>query len=443
MTESKAPRNRRARTAQLIISGVTAILLVAIGGIVLVGWPSDADGASADIPSGSSDAWVPTADLEVDESRPAWLEALSAGLEDGDRAKFLSMSSGQGAEALARWWDGTERIGRTLSFADSYDTMDSYEAEKPPSYLMLGGQLRFASHPDRGSGTEDAGLQLTQNFAYELVLDGAGEDAKISGLTPKNSPMPWDDGEIYAVERDHVTVYGMADERALVDANADVAEEAAVLAFDTLERIGGEAPIDGFVVAFTDREDRFDRWFGEDIEMNAAGFAGSTLRPNEYTDSLPPSVATGTRSSGSLVALGPASTSNREQVLVHEFAHVIQESAVPYELMLPQSAAPTEGFARYFENAAGVGDPYFADPAVRASILSRGESAMSDELLVSADANAAYAVAGSFYQFVEDSGGSAWQLALDRDGGFSMDLRAKLQDDAFGEAEWQAWAAAQ
>lgn len=438
----RKPRNRRARTAQLIIAGATAVLLVLFGGIAAMNWPAEADGAAADLPAGFGGEWLASSDHEFSNSRPAWEQTLNDALESGDREQFLSVASGQGAEALARWWDGTEQVGRSVAFAQWYDTMESVSADKPPSYLMLGGQLSFAAQPARGSGSEDAGLRLTQNFPYEVTLDGEGDDAKIVGLTPKHRPMPWDDGEIYVAKRDHVVVYGLADEKALIDANADLTEEAAVLTFETLKKMGGEAPVDGFVVAYTDREDRFLRWFGDDLEMDVAGYAAPTLRPIDSSD-LPPTVASGDETSGSLVAVGPRSASSRMRVLVHEFAHVIQENAVPQNLMLPSNDAPIEGFARYFEIAAGVSDGYFDDPEVQARIAAEGERAMSDERLDAADARIAYNVAGSFYQFVADSGGSPWQLALDRDNGLTMGLRAKLQNDAFGEAEWQAWAASQ
>lgn len=440
--DGRRPKNRRARIAQLIIAGATALLLAAFGGVAAMTWPGAANGAAGDLPSGSGEEWMQAADIDLSVERPAWVNTLNAALESGDREQFLSVASGQGAEALGRWWDGTERIGRTLSFAQAYDYMDTYEPGKPPSYLMLGAQLSFAAQPARGSGSEDAGLQLTQNFPYELTLDGEGDDAKITGLTPKDSPQPWDEGEIHVAKRDHVVVYGLADERAFVEANADLAEEAAVLTFETLEKIGGEAPIEGFVVAFTEREDRFMRWFGHDVEMGApSGFAAPTARPRDQDD-VPPTVAVGDRSAGSIVALGPGSASNPQRVLVHEFAHVIQDSAVPIDSMFPLPRSSVEGFARYFELEAGVLErPFFQNPEVQARIAAEGESAMSNERLLAEDAHIAYNVAGSFYQFVADSGGSPWQLALDRDNALTMGLRAKLQNEAFGEAEWQAWAA--
>ena len=440
----RRPSNRRAGVAQLIIAGVTAVLLAIMGTVAWVTWPSAADGAAADLPDDGLGQWRPLADIESESLQLEWSKTLNEALAAGDREQFLSVATGQGAEALARWWDGTEQLGRTISFAQSFDDIDTMDEGEDPAFLMLGGQLSFASHPVRGSGSEDAGLQLTQNFTYKLTLEGTGDDAVISGLEPNGSPKPWDDGELYVVEREHVVLYGMHDERALVDANADLAESSAKLAFETLETIGGEAPIDGFVVAITDDDARFQRWFGADLEMDVAGFAGATERPrNSAFGDLPPDVATGSRSSGSLVAMGPKSASQRESTFVHEFAHVLHEAAVPYELSMPSSSAPTEGFAVYFEHVAGLEESYFARPEVGSAIAAEGEGAITDERLQSEDAWIAYAASGSFYQYVADAGGSPWQLALDRDRGFSMALRAKLQNEAFSEAGWQEWAASQ
>ena len=434
-------RNKKPMTAKLIIAGATLALIAVIGGATALTWPATpAEGEFAELPNGYNDAMTAN-EFGEQVTGAAWAVDISNAMQNDDREAFLAHSSGAAREKMAKWWDNTKAIGWDLGYAVHAPTDDG------PSQLLLGVELAFSSHPVRGSGSPDAGLILTQNFPYTLTTDGEGDDLVITDWEPL-LPMPWDDGDIYVAKRDHVVLYGLESEKALVDANIETAEEAAVLALDTLERIGGQAPIDGFVSAITDSDDNFDGWLGRDEldwTMDVAGFAASTQRPSFVIDNVvPPGVATGFESSGSLVVMGPLSADSRLGVFVHEFAHVMHESAVPYSMSAGVlSPAPVEGFARYFEVAAGVTDGYFNNPSVSQLISGEGESAMTEEALRNKDAHLAYDVAGSFYQYVEDSGGSAWQLALDRDNGLTMGQRAKEQNQEFSEAGWQAWAAAQ
>src|SRR5699024_846435 len=136
---------------------------------------------------------------------------------------------------------------------------------------------------------------LTQGFPYDVETQGKGMDLQIISLTPIYE-MPWDQGELHVAKREHVVLYGLQDEAALIDATADEAERGAAIALEAIERLSGETYAEGFVSAITDDEDRFLEWrWTEGIE--AAGFAHPTNRPFE-SDYLPIDVATGEESSG-------------------------------------------------------------------------------------------------------------------------------------------------
>lgn len=430
-------RNTKARVAKIIIAGATALALAGIGGATALLLPNTPEGEFAELPTEYMYDSLPAADTGLGSLAWAWEAGISEAMQAGDKEAFLAYSSGAAKEKMSRWWDSTKAIGWDVGFATAGI------GENDQHVLTLGVQLAFSSHPIRGSGSPDSGLMLTQNFPYSLTVEGDDDDLTITDWEPL-FPMPWDFGDIYVAKRDHVVLYGLANEAALVDANIDLAEQSAELTLSTLANIGGTSPVDGFVAVITDDEQGFNTWLGKDEldwTMDVAGFARSTQRPDYPSDTIPAGVATGSTSSGSLVAMGPSSADQRQSTFVHEFAHVLHEAAVPYDYWGYQEPAPAEGFARYFENAAGVGRDYFEFQEVGQAIAANGEYAMSEEALRNQDAWIAYAAAGSFYQYVADSGGSAWQLALDRDNGFSMSQRARLQSTDFSEAGWQAWAA--
>lgn len=437
--QQEKQKNKKALVAKIVIAGATALALAAIGGATALAWPDTPEGHFAEIPFDYGNSTQTAADYDSQSYAAQWEADISEAMQNDDKEAFLSYASGAAKEKMSHWWDSTKAIGWDLGFASGADAGDG------TAQLSLGVQLAFSSHPIRGSGSPDAGLALTQNFPYALTVEGEGDDLTITDWTPE-FPMPWDYGDIYVAKRDHVVLYGLAGEQALVDANVDLAEESAQLALATLEQIGGSAPVDGFVAAITDDAEGFNTWLGRselDWTMDVAGFARSTQRPAYASETIPPGVATGSASSGSLVAMGPGSADQRKDTFVHEFAHVIHESAVPYDYFGYQDPAPSEGFARYFENAAGVGRGYFVYPQVKQSIADLGEGAMTEQALRNEEAWIAYDAAGSFYQYVADSGGSAWQLALNRDNGFTMSLRAKEQNPEFSTEGWQAWVAAQ
>lgn len=184
------------------------------------------------------------------------------------------------------------------------------------------------------------------------------------------------------------------------------------------------------------------RWLGSGYDaLDVAGFARPTTRP-EFTwgtNAVPPNVATGSETSGSLVSLGRKSAPIREAAFVHEFAHVLQETAAPLSVRGDWVTAGTEGSARYIEIAAGVADTYFTDSRVKERINSFGTDAFSNDRLREKEAWLAYEAAGSYYQFVADTGGSSWQLALDRGHGVTLPLRAEQQGAQFSAENWRKW----
>ena len=434
--ESSPAPVKSQRKVQFLIAGITVATLLLVGGIAFLGGSKIPLAEAADIPTGIVDPWSRESDANAEEFASEWVREMNEALQAHDREAFLKNAEGEGRAALERWWDGTTAIGWEYAYAYQVG-IDG---------LVLGSKLGFASHPLRFSGSPDAGLDLTQQFRYDMVLDSEdADDATIVSLTPQHS-MPWDEGEIHVVKRDHVIVYGRADERDLIDRNADTAEEAAIIAFQTLENIGGTAPTSGFNMMITDSEDRFNGWMNnafEDSEMHPAAVAQSTMRPAYPEPFMPESTATGPYSSGSWILMGPASASNVQAVMVHEMAHVLHEAALPYPDGAFYQANYVEGFASYFTSAAGVTPPPLEYRNGYEKALTLGYSATTNEELTGADAGKSYGVAGSMYQYVAENGGSAWELAMARDNSFMLEFAMRAQDKSFTEENWRAWVATQ
>lgn len=434
-SQQASSRGKRPRRAQLIIASITVGLLLLVAGNTALSWSSAPTGASADIPTDWSSDWLDGQDRSLNSFTVAWEKDMNEALQSGDKDLFLANAEGNAKEMLGFWWDGTREIGWDYAFAGYGRDFDGIE------YLDLGMKLGFAAQPVRSSGSPDAGLDLTQMFVYELTLEGEGDDAILTDLVPRQ-PMPWDEGPIYVQKRDQVVLFAAEDERALVDATIDIAQEAAADTFALIEQIGGEAPTEGFTAAITDDQAMFDRWPGSHEglqEMEIAGFAASTSRPGQRTEFMPPEIATGSYSSGTWVGMGPKSADRRKAVFVHEFAHAVHESALPYDYYAYLDLGPVEGFAQYVEELVSGGGVYEMDPRAKEFILANGEYAISKETLRSADAYLGYWAASSYFHFVEAAGGSAWQIAMDRDEGLTMSQRAKMQGPEFGTEDWLDW----
>lgn len=462
--DSAAPRSRRrsaARTTQFIIAGLGVFALVMTGLYAVVSWPrSPESGPVADLPARGM-PWMPFDEQSPDDM--LWLGVNDA-MRNKDRDALLSFASGEAVDQLARWWDNTTAIGwdtavMTPSWVDPED--------ETKAYVVLGAQFGFAAKPLRGSGNRDSDLQLVQGLTYIVTLSPLPEEQrsidkyynddgtlkeqepvaarKITSLTPAYHPNPWDEGDLHVAKRDHVVLFGMADEAALVDATADEAERSAVTAIETVRSMGGEVPQEGFVSAITDDPDRVTRWqFGSSSpwDLDVAGFARPTLRPPSTEPWLDARIATGDATSGTIVVMGPLSADQRPETFVHEFAHALHNTGAPSSLDRPPRAV-MEGFARYTEWQAGLSEPWYTDPEVRAAVAERGADAFDDESLTSANGSIAYEAAGSYYVFAAEKGYSPWEMALDAKRGFAgLVGYSELHDDISIPA-WQQWLAAQ
>lgn len=435
-----APKNRRARIAQLIIAGSTALCLALAGTLAVVFWPQPyAAGAAASLPSGEdAPAWAhEDYEWNLDSYELIWHD-MNKALQTKDRELFLSFTEGAATDQLALWWDNTSAIGWTTGYIDPGT---NYEGEQ---IVSIGVDLGFPANQMRGSGTVDAGLILTQGFEYLITTSGSDDDLRITSFTPDMDILPWDDGKLYVERRDHVVLFGLEDEKDIVIATADEAERSAVATLDIATRMGGSVPQTGFTAGITGSEDRMNRWRfgnGEKPEgiVEAAGFAMSSYRPQRASEILDPAIATGEETGGSIVILGPSSANNRPAVWLHEFAHGIHYTAAPSPSW-GASAAAFEGFARYAEYASGF-TAFVPYPEVKESVLGLGADAYSDSRLrTDADAGIAYEAAGSFYLFVAETGGDPWALAVDAvTTGKRIDELALEMSPAYSVAAWQQW----
>jgi len=439
-TETK-PGNRRARTAQIIITTLTLTVLGLLAVAVKLSWPKTyPDAPWAELPQeevGTPWTWSDETyrAAEPDRLDEGW-QALNTAMQEKDRAAFLGFAAGAAKEQMARWWDNTSAIGWDTAYM-----LPAAGYGEPVREVFLGAELAFSASPARGSGNPDAGLRLTQGFPYHVTAEGEGLDLRITSLEPVYE-MPWDEGELHVVTRGHVVLYGLTDEANLVEATADEAERAAVIALESIEQLSGETYADGFVSAITNNEDRFLAWQWSP-GIDAAGFARPTNRPFT-SDYLPVDVAVGEKSSGMLVMLGPGSADHRLSTFVHEFGHALHYIAQPVESGKSDISA-SEGFARFFEEYSGVEDIYY-DFRVKNIVATEGLESFSVDALRDAEnpdrVAIAYAAAGLYFKFVNETGGDAWQVALEAfqsRGGLETAIGSAGSE--FGESAWQAWVA--
>lgn len=433
------PTPRRPLRPKPIIVGVTVLALLLSGGWAASQWPElPASGPAADFAAPDQDApWLP--DYVPDSAQyPAAWTSMNKALRAKDRAGFLAYAEGDARTQLALWWDNTELIGRGTAYIVPEVGSDGGEG------AFLGAELAFSSRPLRGSGDKDAGYRLTQGFSYDIVTKGEGEGMRITSFTPV-MPMPWDEGRLYAAKREHVVLYGMADEQALVDATVDTAEQAAVLAIRTITDLGGTVPMTGFVSGITDDQDRMDRWqYGEDVpdgDPTIAGYATATNRPAFRSDFFDADIAVGDATSGVLVMMGPLSREDRLATFTHEFAHGLHYAAAPLSSFDAPPVAVYEGFATYIELRTGITDiRWLQDQEVQQFVASHGVAAISDSALREGDdAWLAYIAAGSYYVFVAENGGDPWRLAIDGADAVDKNLIQIEDDPRFSEANWKAW----
>lgn len=439
-----SPRGRAVRRPlrpKPLIVGLTVLALLLSGGWAASEWPEQpASGRSADFSAPDPQApWLPDHVPDSVLYPKAWA-SMNEALRAEDRAGFLAYTEGDARAQLALWWDNTELIGRGTSYIIPAIGSDGREG------AFLGTELAFSSRPLRGSGDRDAGYRLTQGFTYDIVTKGDGDGMRITAFTPV-TPMPWDEGALHVAKRDHVVLYGLADEKELVDATADTAEQGAVLAIRTITDLGGRVPMTGFVSGITDDQERMDRWqFGDDVpdgEPTISGYATATNRPLHRSDLFDADIAVGDTTSGVLVMMGPLSSHDRLATFTHEFAHGLHYAAAPLSSFDSPPTAVYEGFATYIELRTGITDiRWLKDRAVKELVAAKGVAAISDRALRSgADAWLSYIAAGSYYVFVAENGGDPWQLALDGADALNKNLIEIENDPRFSEANWKAWLA--
>lgn len=435
-----APPVRRRPGAKLIIALSTALVVLASAGWTASQWPAAvASGPSADFASPDPLApWMPDHVPDSAQYPRAWT-SMNEALRAKDRDAFLSYATGDAKDQLALWWDNTEKLGRGTAYIVPAIGADGGEG------AFLGAELAFSSRPLRGSGDTDAGYRLTQGFGYDISTTGDGDELRITRFEPWQ-PMPWDEGPLYAVTRDHVVLYGMADEKALVDATVDTAEKGAVMAIEAITDLGGSVPMVGFVSGITDDQERMDRWqFGDDVPEGdplIAGYATATNRPAGRSDLFEPDIAVGDNTSGVLVMMGPLSADQRLTTFTHEFAHGLHYAAAPLSSFDEPPVSVYEGFATYIELRTGLTPiEWLQDPRVQQLIATRGAAALDDDSFGTEDAWLSYLAAGSYYLFLAENGGDPWRLALDGADTSGRGLIEIAGDSAFSEARWKAWVA--
>ncbi|MFD5599117.1 hypothetical protein ACFWHR_03570 [Leucobacter sp. NPDC058333] len=436
------PRNRRARIAKLIIAGVTVLCLGVAGLAAYVNWPDPYPvGAAASLPAGERDPlWADrNTTVETSSHEKIWHD-MNTALQTQDRELFLSYADGDAKGQLALWWDNLSAIGWTTGYVSPNTDADGSQV------VTIGVDLAFPANQMRGSGAIDAGLILTQGFTYKITTAGSDDDLRITSFVPGDVIMPWDDGKLYVERRDHVVLFALEDERALVTEHIDEAERSAVETIDLATKMGGEIPQTGFASGITGSDERFERWrFGTEVptegKVDASAFARPSFRPYQASEIIDPKLAVGSETGGTTVIMGPGAAYDFRLVFIHEFAHAIHFTAAP-ELSWSYSKASMEGFARYAEYASGASE-FVAYPELKNAVATLGAGAFADErFTMEPDVHFAYDSAGSCYLFVAENGGDPWALAVDAvtQGRDITDLAAETSP-TLSVANWQQWVA--
>ncbi|MGX5695410.1 hypothetical protein ACWKWP_04360 [Agromyces soli] len=428
------PATKRARqfvNAAIIGGGFFLILLLLAGwGFFLQGPPQLAK--AVDLPDSGTGF----------EDATQLLTDMNLALDAGDREAFLAPADGAARDALGLWWDNMAALGSTGG-AVWPETFAA--AGEKPNRMLLGAALPFAESSANGSGRARAGQRVVQGVPYSVVItsDGNGS-ARITAFEPADHPWPWDEGPIYAVQSGHSTVYGLEEERALVDAAAAVVEQSAVEALEIAdERSEEEIPLAGFTVAITDDEARFQRWRGgkrddEGAGFKAGGVAQSTALPTFAGYGMPDDLAHDDYASTMLVALGPGSAVARADATRHEFMHVIQHTMAP---VIPGftdiSPAVSEGFARYFGEYVPAGAPD-GGPArfgqYRKALDEFGAEVEATEVY---SGLGGYELAASKFHYLDASGADAWNAGMSTT--FEPLGSADAMELGLTEETWQEW----
>lgn len=436
-------KNPRAFTAQAII-GVTAALCAggfafaaATVGPVVAEVPIT--GAAADLPPAEygTNPWDGSdKKSEFDFYEQAWKD-MNLALQKKDRDLFLSHAEGDALQQLALWWDNMEAIGFTTGYV-----------LPTGNQVSIGVDLGFPANELRGSNTADAGLILPFGQDYEVTTEERDDDIVITSFRQIGAPMPWDEGELYVAKRDHAIVYGLADERSLVDSSADSAEAAASKLLEMATQLGSTVPQKGFISAVTAQEERLQRWHATSEGLTEiSGFARAAFQPSAPSSIMDPRLASGGRIGGTSVVLGPSAFSEGPDytgaVFIHEFAHALHNSALTTRDGTTR-IAPFEGFARWVEWQSGYGQ-FTPSDALKQHVAALGAGAFANEVIDNNNtASLGYQAAGSYYMFVAQNGGDPWALAIDAARSFeSLDRVATTQNPAFDVAAWQQWMAGQ
>lgn len=161
--------------------------------------------------------------------------------------------------------------------------------------------------------------------------------------------------------------------------------------------------------------------------MDVAGLAIPTLRPADKTPGIDTTVATGKDTSGSVVTIGPGSTTPdgyQNRVLAHEFTHVVQFASVPRSFA-PPPLSTVEGWAKYQDKRFGNGDVYpVSGPAAsgtRGCVAKFFTGALpTDDQIYGKDAGCYYEIASTLYAYAADQGDKP-MLVADEGAGKSMD----------------------
>lgn len=399
---------------------------------------------------------------QEDAERRAYVEPtvrMTEAMMGGDREAFVAFGANAAvAEHLGRFWDDTKAIGWEVGAVDNnafgadYLVSDSIEFSLP-----LGTD---AQRVDR----DGVAKKLTTGLGYYVTWS---DDGQISTLEPL-IPMPWDTAEGSHIERrDNVSVYGFADEAALIASSADEIQARANHVFTNASlasaaQLGSVSKSAVFLTADPDRyvtmTDRPspEGGLGEqevvspDFRRNSQGMAitfPQSFGMVENEAFLETSIVGG----GSLVVVNASNpVTEVAQVAAHELAHVQFRTAFETPLITYDNTSNNlvvEGYAEYVEHAAsGALDRLVGDEVKNYVISTPAETVLTDPMFRTTEtANAAYRAAASYLYFVDQFSDTDLNWLINTESGYEgMPFPMWVErEEGITYDDWVAWLQAQ
>lgn len=380
--------------------------------------------------------------------------ALSEAMMSDDREAFVAFgANAETQEKLARFWDDTKKIGWNVGgAAKTAIAVEGLDHKNSITFIMqLGTDARQRSG--------DGALAVTTNIDYKVTF--SDNNQKLSSLEPVIL-MPWDTAEgSYVEKRDHITLYGFADESELIASSIDRSEATAatVIATSRLSTEGDFGRASSAAIFLTANQDRYTSvihrdWGGElgsgpdespDFQNSSAGITIQFPNLVREVDNEAFNAAA-LLGRGSFIAINASSPGVEvEKTVAHELTHLLFLTNKEPDIIsfAGSTNVVVEGYARYMDSIAMGRLDDLRGPKMRAIVAATPlETLLADEAFRSAETAAdAYLASASFLYFVDQYSDHDLYWLISKESGY--DLMPFTQwttyDEGITYQDWLAW----